>query len=361
MEDKVEEVLAQYPVQAGNKKRVRGAILLETEEGLCLLREFSGKRGHLELEEALKKHLVEQGYSLVDIAVRNSRGELLTRDSAGGFWLMKQWFSGRECDLRDAGQVRQAMVHLARLHQWMVEDENWEQQEEMQLAAADLGGEMEEQEEARHLVEHDPQKMASIPMAKDFFGRRNRELKRVHTYIRKKRRKNEMELVLLDSFSHYYEQGCEAQRLDIEEKNYECLLKKAYEEKRLIHGSYNYHNILFHGKDIITTNFDNAKIGIQMLDLYGFLRKVMEKNGWRQELGMQLIEAYRKQRELSVEERHLLYTLLLFPEKYWKQCNFYYNGKKSWVSGKSYEKLLRIRKQEAGRIQFLEMTKGLLF
>ncbi|MCH5268446.1 MAG: hypothetical protein J1E62_08895 [Lachnospiraceae bacterium] len=356
MEDKLEEVLAQYTVQAGNRKRVRGAILLETEEGLCLLREFSGKRGHLEFEEALKNHLTEQGYSLVDRAVRNNRGELLTRDGAGGLWLMKQWFSGRECDLRDAGQVKQAMVHLAKLHQWMVQDESWEQREEMQLAAADLAREAEQGEE-----NCDTQKPVSLPIARDFFGRRNRELKRVHTYIRNKRRKNEMELALLDAFSHYYEQGCEAQKLDVEEKNYEHLLKSACEEKRIIHGSYNYHNVLFHGKDIITTNFDNAKIGIQVLDLYGFLRKVMEKNGWRQELGMQLIEAYRKQRKLSTEECHLLYTLLLYPEKYWKQCNFYYNGKKSWVSGKSYEKLLRIRKQESGRLQFLEMTKGLLF
>ena len=41
--------------------------------------------------------------------------------------------------------------------------------------------------------------------------------------------------------------------------------------------------------------------------------------------------------------------------KYWKQCNFYYNGKKSWMSSKSYEKLLRMRGQEENRMRFLEM------
>lgn len=362
MEDKIEEVLAQYPVQAGNKKRVRGAILLEAGDGLCLLREFSGKRSHLEFEEKLKEHLIEQGYSLVDQILRNVRGELLTRDASGGLWLMKQWFSGRECDLRDAAQVRQAVTHLAKLHQWMVQDESWTQDEEVPLRAAALTLEAEGQDRGETAVEYNAsQKSMPIPANRDFFGRRNRELKRVHSFIRKKRRKNEMELALLDAFSHYYEQGCEAQRLDVTEKNFEKLQEQTYEEGRIIHGSYNYHNILFHDKDIVTTNFDNAKIGIQVLDLYGFLRKVMEKNGWRQELGMQLIDAYQKQRRLSVQECHLLYTLLLYPEKYWKQCNFYYNGKKSWVSGKSYEKLLRIQKQEAGRLQFLEMTKGLLF
>lgn len=361
MEDKIDEILAQYPVQAGNRKRVRGAILLETGEGLRLLREFSGKRGHLEFEEKLKNHLEEQGYTLVDQIIRNARGELLTRDGSGGLWLMKRWFSGRECDLRDAGQVRQAMTHLAKLHQWMVQDESWIQEEEPLRAAEMTLEKGEEKRSETALNGQAAQKAPPIPPNRDFFGRRNRELKRVHSFIRKKRRKNEMELALLDAFSHYYEQGCEAQRLDVSEKNYEKLQQRTYEEGHIIHGSYNYHNILFHDKDIVTTNFDNAKIGIQVMDLYGFLRKVMEKNGWRQELGMQLLEAYQKQRKLSVQECHLLYTLLLYPEKYWKQCNFYYNGKKSWVSGKSYEKLLRIQKQEEGRLQFLEMTKGLLF
>ena len=195
----------------------------------------------------------------------------------------------------------------------------------------------------------------------DFFGRRNRELKRVHTYIRKKRRKNEMELALLDAFAHYYEQGCEAEQLETAEHNYDYLQREAAEQGKLMHGSYNYHNIVFQGREVVTSNFENAKVGIQIMDLYGFLRKTMEKNGWKQDLGRRMIASYEEKRSLSEEERHLLYTLLLYPEKYWKQCNFYYNGKKSWMSSKSYEKLLRIRGQEEGRIQFLEMIKDVLF
>ena len=357
MDDKIEEILAQYPVQIESRKRIRGAILLETREGQYLLREYNGSASRLEREERIKESLMSHGYRKVDKALANKQGELLTRDGSGNIWLMKRWFAGRECDLKDAKQVCRAMSHLAMLHLWMSEqqeDIRTQQTENAEELASsgretDLGGEELQAAEVT----------AFTPI--DFFGRRNRELKRVHTYIRKKRRQNEMELALLDAFAHYYEQGCEAEQLETAEHNYDYLQREAAEQGKLMHGSYNYHNIVFQGREVVTSNFENAKVGIQIMDLYGFLRKTMEKNGWKQDLGRRMIASYEEKRSLSEEERHLLYTLLLYPEKYWKQCNFYYNGKKSWMSSKSYEKLLRIRGQEEGRIQFLEMIKDVLF
>ena len=86
-----------------------------------------------------------------------------------------------------------------------------------------------------------------------------------------------MELALLDAFAHYYEQGCEAEQLETAEHNYDYLQREAAEQGKLMHGSYNYHNIIFQGREVVTSNFENAKVGIQIMDLYGFLRKTMEK------------------------------------------------------------------------------------
>lgn len=328
MEDKFEEILAQYPIQIKSKKRVRGAILLETDRGLSLLRSYTGHRSRLQTEEQIKQHLVEQGYSYVDQAIKNERDEFLTRDGAGNLWIMRKWYTGRECDIREEKEVHLAAIHLAKLHQLLVKP-------------------LAEQPE--------------LPIEKPYFEKRNRELKRVHGYIRKKRHKNEMELALLDAFGYYYEQGCEAERMDAEKQVFQTLYQQSVKEELYVHGSYNYHNLLLQGKRIATTNFENSKVGIQVLDLYGFLRKVMEKNGWQSPLGMEILDAYQGQRSLSEYESKLLYTLLLYPEKYWKQCNFYYNGKKSWTSRKNLDKLQRLQIQEEERRQFLESIKGLLF
>ena len=188
MDDKIEEILAQYPVQIESRKRIRGAILLETREGQYLLREYNGSASRLEREERIKESLMSHGYRKVDKALANKQGELLTRDGSGNIWLMKRWFAGRECDLKDAKQVCRAMSHLAMLHLWMSEQhedirtQQTENAEELTSSGreTDLG---REELQAAEVT-------AFTPI--DFFGRRNRELKRVHTYIRKKRRKNEM-------------------------------------------------------------------------------------------------------------------------------------------------------------------------
>lgn len=363
MEDKYEEVLAQYPIQYKSKRRVRGAVLLETEDGLRLLRNYNGHRNHLAIEERIKKHLVEQGYPYVDLAVENGQGELLSRDGLGGLWIMRRWYTGRECDIRDVKEVCQAAVHLGKLHQMLVLPENFltkmaEEREQTNAAQEEEPvRDQNDMEQRDRSVSHTEQRQ----LEQVYFAKRNRELKRVHSYIRKKKRKNEMELGLLNAFSYYYEQGCEAEKIDAEGDVYRSLYQQALQQRQYIHGSYNYHNLLIQGKRIATMNFENSKIGIPVLDLYGFLRKVMEKNGWQCDLGMQILEVYRQNRTLSEQECKLLYTLLLYPEKYWKQCNFYYNGKKSWMSVKNYDKLLRLQVQEQDRRHFLETIKGVLF
>lgn len=358
MEDKIEEVLKQYPVRVKTRKRMRGAILLETEEGIRIIRSYAGSRSRLHFEEQVKQCLCDRGYSLVDTVVENLDGELLTRDGAGGRWIMKQWYLGRECDMRDSREIRQASAHLAKLHEKMLL--SGEQLSELGVCETE-----EDSEGAENLSALAANRAEIVENCQgkenDLFERHNRELKRIHSYIRKKRRKNEMEICLLNSFHHFYEQGCEAQGMCEENGDFGYLLKKAREHGEVVHGSYNYHNIIFQGRQIVTTNFERAEIGIQILDLYDFIRKVMEKNGWKQELGLRMVDAYQQIRGMDLREKRLLYTMLLYPEKYWKQCNFYYNGKKSWMSAKNYEKLQRIQAQEAERIKFLDAIKRLLF
>jgi len=106
-----------------------------------------------------------------------------------------------------------------------------------------------------------------------------------------------------------------------------------------------------------TTNFDKANVGIQITDLYQFMRKVMEKNDWDLDFGSMILEAYNNILPLSRDEHRLLYILLLYPEKFWKITNFYYNSKKSWVPQRNIQKLIGIVEQKDRKNQFLGCLK----
>lgn len=302
--------------------RARGAMLLDTDQGLILYGQSNSSNQRLEYENYVKFHVKEAGYEQVDLYLKNKEGMLLSADSAGTTYTMRQWYMGEECNLRDVASMKKAADNLGILHNAMKE------------------------------IYYDNQEQRGLSLP-EIFRKRNRELKRVHTYILSKKQKNEFEYLFLQVFSNFYECGLKAESLLLE-GIYDELLHEAVKHGEVYHGSYNQHNILFNKKGVATTNFDKADFGIQIIDLYQFLRKAMEKNAWNIQDGMAIVEGYTRHIKMEEKRMKLLYILMLYPEKFWKITNHYYNNKKSWVSGRSIQKLSVIKEQDALKKVFLQ-------
>ena len=60
---------------------------------------------------------------------------------------------------------------------------------------------------------------------------------------------------------------------------------------------------------------------------------------------------------MGAKERQYLYFLFLYPEKYWKQLNYYYNANKVWIPEKNVEKLKTLESQKEARRRFLSRIK----
>ena len=84
----------------------------------------------------------------------------------------------------------------------------------------------------------------------------------------------------------------------------------------------------------------------------------MEKHSWNPALGMRLLEAYDRVFLVGAKEREYLYYLFLYPEKYWKQLNFYYNANKAWIPARNVEKLRSLEEQQEVRNRFLGMIRA---
>lgn len=113
---------------------------------------------------------------------------------------------------------------------------------------------------------------------------------------------NNFEIIYYKHFEEFYDQAIKAEQL-LKLSSYKELLEKSILEKRVCHGNYTYHNILLDRKiknnidndilqdecllsasninnirlsNVVTVNFDKSYIGLQLSDLYYFIRKVME-------------------------------------------------------------------------------------
>lgn len=356
MDDKCHEALKKYPLKVYNIYRARGAYLIETDCGLKLFKCYEGSRNRALFEHTVKEHLYMHGYHNVDLYVKTIEDDIIAEDQSGCRYVLKNWFWGEECNLKDLLQVETASANLAKIHNI--------------LRGVNFTG-----EQVEYNTEGD---------LKETFEKRNRELKRVKGYIRDKRQKNEFEILFLNFYDEFYAQGVEAIN-KLAGSAYRDVMEESVKNRMVFHGNYNYHNIIMlknktetvsknnvspsisaadispeWGRATAVTNFEKARIGLQISDLYQFIRKVMEKNDWDDLYGNNIIEAYDRIRPISRDELEILYILLLYPEKFWKITNFYYNGKKVWVSERNINKLNSIGEQNPKRIAFLRKLESIL-
>lgn len=318
VDDKQEQTIVKYGFQVKNRYRVRGAVLLDTDQGLRMLRQYDRLGEHFAFENRIKEHLAQKGFSMTDRVVNNLEGESVTEWETGEKYVMYQWYAGSECDYRSRQNLSQAAANLGRLH----------------LALRGMTGEPVHLEE--NLLER--------------YSRRGRELKRVYRFMKEKKRKSRFELYAL---SCYPEFAKKAQAAEKKLAQSEYFRKRGRETQDLCHGEYNYHNLIMTADGVATTNFERLYFGMQLMDLAYFFRKVMEKNNWDTEKGKAVLESYQAVAGLSGEEREFLWIILSYPEKYWKLMNHYINGKKTWISDKNMEKLKAVKEQEQAKENFL--------
>lgn len=323
------EVLEKYDLEVRGTRKIRGAFFCDTNEGPMLLREtrLSEQRA-LFLYQVLSRLEVQSDIK-VDTPVFTSEGAILAVQPDGRRYLLKKWYSGRECDVRQEAEAFRAAEQMAVLHNGL----NNEQIMKTGRAFADGN--------------------SAIPDPLDEIRRHNRELKKVRRFIRTRSVKNAFEYLFLESFEGMYGAAeCVAQRM--EASGCAELYESSIREGRLYHGAYNYHNLLMTEEGMAVTDFDRMKSGIQVYDLYYFLRKVMEKHSWKQKTGRKLLQAYESVRPLSWREREYIGLMLAYPEKYWKTAGSYYHSNKAWMPEKNREKLQLVLRQCGEKKAFLE-------
>ena len=97
----------------------------------------------------------------------------------------------------------------------------------------------------------------------------------MRSFIRSRVSKNEFEYLFLDSFEKMY-QLAENVLQRMQDSGCSALYHDSIAREILAHGDYNYHNLLVTGEDMAVTNFDHMHSGIQVHDLYYFIRKIMK-------------------------------------------------------------------------------------
>lgn len=320
-------ILEQYDIDVKNTKKVRDAVLCDTDKGLFIVKEMKFSEKRLSVLEYLGKHLQEQGQENIDWILRTKADELFCVSEEGTKYFLKHWFIGRECDVQREKDILEGVKNLADIHRALRGPMFDEDKEQISITSGE-------------------------DLRQEFF-RHNREMKKVRSFMRDKVGKGNFEFAFLKNFDAMYAWAdCALERL--KSSNYEELMQKSLKEYRMIHGDYNYHNILITSNGMATTNFEHVQKNLQVTDFYYFLRKAMEKHHWNVELGDKMIESYQKRMPFEKGELNYIATCLAYPEKFWKAANSYHRSRKVWIPAKNLEKLELVIRQTEEKKAFLK-------
>jgi len=320
--DRAVSLLENYDIEVLRTWKGRGAILCETNRGTLIFKEYLGSREKVNFQDALLEHIKEKSDINIESIIRTKDGNLLIDDHEGTPHILKTWFEGRECNVRDLEECKIAVKTLASLHQ-----------------ASDLRG--------MDILN------GKIPFQIDKeFDKHNKELKRVKKFLKEKGQKSDFELKLMQSFDYFLNLA-----LQVTEELRFYINELKDEPGMVCHGDYQYHNILLTSGKMSLINFEKCVIDNPVRDLYLFMRKLLEKSNWSETIGDGLISAYIEERQMTRADHTQLYYRLAYPEKFWKIVNFYYNSGKAWISGKNLEKLEKLIGQETEKQHFLDEYK----
>lgn len=316
--DRYVSLLENYEIEVLRTWKGRGALLCETGQGTLILKEYAGHKDKCVFQDAVLHMIQSKGFSHIEEIIKNKEGGLLTTDVDDTCYVLKTYFEGRECNVKDKAECALAMETLAKLHKAAP----------VESCLPPFGRSCTVEEE---------------------FEKHNRELRRVRKFLKEKSQKTDFEIYLMQCYEYFFQLALQtAEKF----KAYNSSTGEA-QSSVICHGDYQHHNLLFSDNVLHVINFEKCGPDSPVRDIYLFMRKLLEKSDWSAAVGFELLNSYEKVNKLEKEDYTQLYYRLAYPEKFWKIANFYYNSGKAWIPGKNLEKLVKVHKQESEKIQFL--------
>lgn len=327
MNDRAVSILEQYDFSVERTWKGRGAILFEANGIIYILKEYKGASDRLSFIADRLIKIRENGFSEIEEIIPNKEGNYFCTDYDRTTYIVKRYFTAKECNIREKQDCLEAIHALGRLHKAMT-----------------------------GIVVGEPAKVDSLPLMYEI-DKRNTELARVRKYLKSKSQKSEFELFLQTHYDYFYEKAMAvAEQLKKEDISGWC--KNIEDEQSYCHGDYQYHNILMDESGCHIINFEKISPDNPVKDVYLFTRKLLEKNNWDLVLGRELLHTYNEVRPIREEDLLQLKYRFLYPEKFWKIVNYYFNSSKAWISCKNTEKLEAILQQEDNKNALIQTMFG---
>ncbi|MDO4531130.1 MAG: hypothetical protein Q4C06_04040 [Bacillota bacterium] len=313
MEERNEKILWEgYGLRLRSATRTRTGLICRTDQGLRELKKPRGGTESLYLAAQVKQQLRKNGFDRISRMFETVEGEPFYRYD-GVLYILEDTMPpeslGEDSTLdfvrgaETLGQMHAAAVGLP--------DAGWDRER--------------------------------LPV---LYKKRRRELSKMRRRKDKKGHYDGIDLLLMRYYEQYAAQVQEAEQL-LQQGDYSGAVDRAAAEGAFCHNAYKSEALrLGSGGRIFVGNFDKCSRELPLADLAFYLRRYCKKTAGEREGVWEMLEAYSRYRSLSDQDLTLLMGMLVYPEKFLRLVNEYYNRRRACVSPAMEERLAAAAEEE---------------
>lgn len=299
-----------YGLKLISSARTRTGLICKTDRGTKELRKIYSDEKTALFENAVKRHLKQRGFAGVRVSLMTTDGSPFF-NCDGQKYVLEDYTPTQSADLTDKFVLKQAVLSLARMH---TASEGFA-----------FGGDI----------------IYGVPLT-ELYARRERELWRIMKRIKSGRGISCTDRLVLDN-GVKYAQRAETAAGFLEDAGYADLYGKAVKTGSVCHNSYKGDNIRLcaDGKTIAAEGFSKCAVDMGVIDLAEFIRRYYKDNRCPASAAYSIADIYCSEKSLSKNEIMVLYACLVYPGKFFRLCNKYYNKRRTFISSAVEDKFKR--------------------
>lgn len=299
MQDIDREISEKYSLNIKNIIPFKDTHIINTTSGKKVLRRSLLHPDRILFVHGAKEHLFNNNFRNIDRYICTTENVPYINLN-GNYYTLTDMIEGRECNFDDRDDTIAATRLLASFHK------------------ASKGYNAPE----NSIIEDD---LGKIPV---YFSKRLNELKKLRKMAQKGRSK--FDFLFMENIDYFYNIGDNVVK-QLEKSKYMELVNKTRLEKSFCHHDFTQRNIYFYENQQILTNYEYCCYELKVYDIANFLRRKLRKCNWDVNEAKIVLDEYCKIEPITEDEFYIIRLMLLFPQKFWRVANKYYNSRRSWA------------------------------
>lgn len=251
-------------------------------------------------------------------------------DYKDDLFILTDWIDGRKCNYDDIDDIKIAAENLAMIH---ASSKNFKP----------IDGSCIKESDCDYFISFNKHFLQMLELSNNAFNIGDKFSK-----------------LYLEHFDYNIEKA-QASIYALSQIDFNRTLGDEVSKRAICHLDYVNKNLIFTPDNkLYIIDFDKTSMEMPVHDIYGFLRRILkrENTSWDFEIYKTAIESYERIRTLSYNEHMIIFSLLMFPHKFWKVSRDYYKNRHQCNKEAFISIIKKISKQEEEHDKFCQEVKN---